>query len=51
MTGGLLLGMSLSTATTQFDWGNNTVGLSTLAAGVAVGILVASGVGRDDKPR
>ena len=48
LVGGLLLGFSLSTVTTQFDWGNNTVGLATIVAGLAVGLLFASTVGRSD---
>ncbi len=49
--GGLLLGFALSVATTQFDWGNNTVGLSTIVAGLAIGLLFASTVPRRDDPR
>lgn len=46
LIGGLVLGVALSTAATQFDWGNNTVGISTIVAGLAVGLLFASTVDR-----
>jgi len=49
--GGLLLGLALSVATTQFDWGSNTVGLSMIVAGLAIGLLFASTVPRSDDRR
>jgi hypothetical protein len=41
----------MGVATTQFDWGNNTVGLSVIVAGFAIGLLFASTVARGDDRR
>jgi uncharacterized membrane protein AbrB (regulator of aidB expression) len=51
LVGGLLLGFAASVATTQFDWGNTTVGLSVMAVGLAIGLLFASTVARRDDRR
>jgi uncharacterized membrane protein AbrB (regulator of aidB expression) len=49
LVGGLLLGLAVSVTTTQFDWGSNTVGLSVIVAGLAIGLLFASTVARRDE--